>query len=277
MKVKSPLIWFGGKANMADSIISLMPEHKCYVEPFGGAAHVLASKPKSKVEVYNDINGDAVNFLMVLRKDPDKLYDACSTLPYSRYLYELWQDELFDQRRNGGDMCDFDRAVKFFYVNRCAINGGGQNHKSGWKHSAHHNTPGVYQQVCKRIVTFAERLKGVIIDCDDFSKVIQTYDDKDSLFYVDPPYFGNESRYKGGFQEKDHRYLAALLNRINGKAIVSYYDHDLIDKLYPGWNRLEIKTKKTMISTKDGYMRPDATELLLMNFEDSQMNLFEIS
>jgi DNA adenine methylase len=114
MKVKSPLIWFGGKAMIAQRIVDLIPAHNCFVEPFGGAAHVLASKPPSKTEVYNDINGDAVNFLMVLREDPERLQEACASLPYSRSLFEMWQNELFDQRRNGGEMNDFDRAVKFF-------------------------------------------------------------------------------------------------------------------------------------------------------------------
>ncbi|WP_342493621.1 DNA adenine methylase [Bacillus sp. FSL R5-0712] len=43
---RSPLIWFGGKAKYAELIINKMPGHKVYVEPFGGAAHVIAHKPK---------------------------------------------------------------------------------------------------------------------------------------------------------------------------------------------------------------------------------------
>ena len=41
-KIRSPLIWFGGKGKVADEIICRMPLHKVYVEPFGGAAHVMA-------------------------------------------------------------------------------------------------------------------------------------------------------------------------------------------------------------------------------------------
>jgi DNA adenine methylase len=272
---RSPLIWFGGKAMLAGTIIELMPDHDCYVEPFGGAAHVIAQKPPSKVEVYNDINDDVVNFLMVLNEDPERLYEACRTLPYSRSLFEQWQDELFDQRRNGGEMSNFDRAVKFFYVNRLGINGGGLNHKSGWKHSAHHNSPKVYQNVCERINKFANRMREVFIECRDFRYIVETYDGPRTVFYVDPPYVGCERRYTGEFREQDHRDLAEILHRIKGKAIVSYYDCDLVKELYPGWRRVEIKTFKNSVKVEEGYERPEATELLLMNFEDEQMTIFD--
>ncbi|WP_026678200.1 DNA adenine methylase [Fictibacillus gelatini] len=275
--VKSPLIWFGGKAMLAEKIIELMPSHSCYVEPFGGAAHVMAVKTPSKVDVYNDINGDVVNFLMVLRKDPDRLEDACSSLPYSRFLFETWQNELFENRRSEGTMNDFERAVKFFYVNRCGINGGGLNHKSGWKHSVHHNTPAVYQSICKRMKDFGERMRSVFIECRDFRYIIKTYDGPETLFYIDPPYVGCESRYTGKFSEKDHRELAELLCNIKGKAIVSYYADDLVNQLYYGWNRLELPAKKNTVVSGEGYTRPDATELLLTNFENKQMSIFEFA
>src|SRR5690348_4377904 len=105
MKTRSPLIWFGGKSKVAHEIISRMPDHKVYAEPFGGAAHVIAQKPEAKTEVYNDIDGDLVNFLLVVREDPEKFIVAAESLPYSRQLYERWKSEGF----NG--LGDFDRAV----------------------------------------------------------------------------------------------------------------------------------------------------------------------
>jgi DNA adenine methylase len=62
MIARSPLIWFGGKGKVAHEIINRMPEHKVYVEPFGGAAHVLSQKPPASNEVYNDIDGELVKF-----------------------------------------------------------------------------------------------------------------------------------------------------------------------------------------------------------------------
>jgi DNA adenine methylase len=46
----------GGKSFLRKEIISLIPLHKTYIEPFAGAAWVLFAKPNSPVEVLNDIN-----------------------------------------------------------------------------------------------------------------------------------------------------------------------------------------------------------------------------
>ncbi|MGG3927363.1 DNA adenine methylase [Metabacillus fastidiosus] len=66
--VRSPLICFGRKAKYAGYIISKMPSHKVYIEPFGGAAHVIAQKGRIGHEVYNDIDGVVVNFIIKLLK-----------------------------------------------------------------------------------------------------------------------------------------------------------------------------------------------------------------
>jgi site-specific DNA-adenine methylase len=71
--VAGPLKWHGGKHYLAGRIVSLMPRHLHYVEPFaGGLAVLLARDPadpslwlpphKGVSEVANDLDGRLVNF-----------------------------------------------------------------------------------------------------------------------------------------------------------------------------------------------------------------------
>lgn len=49
-----PFHYEGGKYRERAKIVSKMPPHKTYVEPFAGAANVFEAKPPSQKEVLND-------------------------------------------------------------------------------------------------------------------------------------------------------------------------------------------------------------------------------
>lgn len=266
---RSPLIWFGGKGKVAQHIISKMPDHTCYVEPFGGAAHVIAQKPPVYSEVYNDIDGEVVNFLMMAISEPDRLQQACDELPYSRELYEKW-------KRKEPPNDEFTRAVRFFYVNRSGIAKGNSDSAfstdTGWRHSREHNTARTYRSACQVIPEFSKRMSTVMIDNRDFRDIFRVYDGPDTLFYVDPPYIGREKYYAGGFTERDHRDLAEILNSIQGKVLLSYYDDPMLTELYPDgkWWREGFQAARQVVNGSNN----TAQELLLMNYHIGQMQLF---
>ena len=65
-----PLKWFGGKHYLASRIVSLMPKHLHYVEPYFGGGAVLLSKPlEGTSEVVNDKHQELTNFWRVLQHD----------------------------------------------------------------------------------------------------------------------------------------------------------------------------------------------------------------
>lgn len=113
----------------------------------------------------------------------------------------------------------------------------------------------------------AERLKFVQIENLDFRRIFEIYDGPDTLFYVDPPYVGYEREYHGNFSEQDHHDLAIILNSIKGKAMLSYYEHPLINELYKKWNRKEISTLQWCVNRVEGEKRNAVTELILMNYQ----------
>jgi len=87
--VKSPVRWPGGKARLAETILSYMPVHDLYVEGCCGGAAMFWAKPReaSRVEVLNDADGDLVNFYKVLHRAGRRLARQVGGLPYSRALF----------------------------------------------------------------------------------------------------------------------------------------------------------------------------------------------
>ena len=79
--MKPPLAYYGGKTSIAGRIVSLLPEHGHYVEPFAGSPAVLLAKPPSRMETVNDIDRDLMLFWRVLRDRPADLERACLLTP----------------------------------------------------------------------------------------------------------------------------------------------------------------------------------------------------
>ncbi|MBO0784163.1 MAG: DNA adenine methylase, partial [Ktedonobacteraceae bacterium] len=134
-----------GKYYSARRILSAFPAagaYDVYVEPMGGAAHVLMQKsPQHHVEIYNDLNQDVVNCWMWLRDQPQELYERLRSLPYSRALYYRYHASLYD----GSDLDSLERAVRWFYVLRASFSGWLARSPHGWKSSGMKNEALSYQ------------------------------------------------------------------------------------------------------------------------------------
>ncbi len=91
---KPSMRYHGGKFRVADWIMSHFPPHSTYVEPFGGSAGVMLQKSPVYAEIYNDLDGDVVNYFRVVR-DPvlrEELVAACVMTPYARAeFHEAYQ------------------------------------------------------------------------------------------------------------------------------------------------------------------------------------------
>lgn len=111
----------------------------------------------------------------------------------------------------------------------------------------------------------SRRLRQAVIENMDYEKLIKTYDERDTLFYLDPPYVGTKSYYKTprGFNTQDHENLAGILKDISGKFILSYNDCEVIRDLYKGFNIKELNIKYTL---GGNHKSKDGSEILIMNY-----------
>jgi DNA adenine methylase len=221
--------YLGGKQKLASRLISMMPEHMSYVEVFGGGASVLLNKPRSQIEVYNDLDGELVNLFEVIRDDPDVFLEHSKYLLYSRELFEQWQREATGGSPPAQD--PVERAFRFWYVLRCSF--GGQAGK-GWAFSRAEPRSGalVLQNALTEIRTIHERLLRVEIDHLDFRRLIENRDAPSTFMFLDPPYLDTEQYRVGKFTLDDHKALAELLSKAKGKWLMTVGDHPEIRSLY---------------------------------------------
>lgn len=239
--MRSPIPWFGGKGNMLGKLRPLIPRHKIYVEPFGGAASLLFSKEPKGIEVYNDIDSGLVGFFRVLR-DKNKFEEFCrlvSLTPYSRqewrYCKENWEQ----------CKCEVESAYMWFIVARMSFSG---EFGGSWSNSVSYEGRGMVSTCSKYLSTIemlpeiSQRLMRVQIENADWKNILERYDRKNTFFYLDPPYLHETRRggkYKYEMSKRDHKELILwLLNNLKGKVMLSGYLNSLYEILRKkGWKR----------------------------------------
>ncbi len=257
--MKSFIGWIGGKSKLAGDIVGLFPKHKTYVEVFGGAGWVLFRKDPahSIVEVYNDINGDLVNLFRVVKHRPSALVEQLNLVLYSRATYTRFVKE-FDQPVED----EVRRAARFIYILKSSF---GSKVGASWGYGRTQKAKTIID--LKFIETVRERLQSVYIENNPFEKVIATFDTKDTLFYLDPPYWiEGEKFYQHELTQDDHGRLNEVLRGIKGRFVLSYNDCDAVRDLYHGFNVQTTKDVHYCLNNKRDEARKKS-ELIITNYE----------
>ena len=109
-----------------------------------------------------------------------------------------------------------------------------------------------------------KRLSSVVIENKSYEGILDKYDSKDTLFYLDPPYYGAEKYYSSDFDIKHHQHLNKLLCNIGGKFILSYNDDSYIRELYKDFSILEIERNNNLTSRYDENRR--YKEIIIKNY-----------
>lgn len=238
MKPTRPALrYFGGKWRLADWIVSKLPEHRVYVEPFCGAASVLFKKDRSYAEVINDIDDSIWNFFRVLQdpKNSWRLHMALLGTPYARREFELAHVYCPEPVENAR------RLVIRSFMGFGADSVTNIESKTGFRSNSNRlgTTPAHdWLNYPSQITHMHERLKGVVIENQDAFKLMKTHDGPETVFYIDPPYHTDtrrSGRYNFEFSDEQHRELIALMKTLTGTCVVSGYDHPLYDSL--GWTK----------------------------------------
>lgn len=199
-------------------------------------------KTRSYAEVYNDVDGEIVNLFRMLRDNGPELSEKIRLTPYSRDEYVLSyqkSDDPIEQARR-----TLTRSLMGFGSNS-------HSKRTGFRGNAFRNgTPPSkdWTTYPASMVEFIERLRGVIIENREASRVLDSYDSKETLVYADPPYVHNsrsnpeKTQYRFEMTDDGHVELSEHLHRIQSAMVISGYSCELYNDLYSDWERVEKST-----------------------------------
>lgn len=252
--MNSPIKWQGGKRNLRNKIIEMIPEHNTYIEPFAGGLWVLFGKDKSKVEVINDVDRNLITFYNVLKNNINGFIESFDT-------YLISRDEFnYLKKLDTSNLDDVMIAYRFFYLNKNSFGG-----KMESFNSYHRDKPYLNDNALNLLQKSHQRLKNVWIENMDYKAVIEKFDTKDSFFYLDPPYYGtNNGGYKFG-NNIDFNELQKILSNIKGKFLFSVNNDEYIKRLFGEFYIEETKVNYSI--SKDTNSRGDYGELLISNYD----------
>lgn len=237
---KPVLKYPGSKWNIAQWIVSHMPRHHSYLEPFFGSGAVFFSKPPSRIETINDLDGNVINLFKVIRDKPKELARLIAATPYSRYEY----DQTFVAQPDN----ELEKARQFLV--QCWQGHGFRTngYKVGWKNDVQGRERAYalwnWNRLPDWILAATQRLKQAQIENMPAIELIQRFRFSEVLIYADPPYVlstKSGKAYKHEMTDEEHVELLDVLDKHPGPVLLSGYSCELYDTRLKHWEKKTIK------------------------------------
>ena len=265
------LSYYGGQKNIVSRLLQLMPEHRVYVEVFGGSATMLFTKPLAHVNVYNDLDGELVNLFRQIRDKPLELIRKMPAYSRKEWINTRIHFAWVNHAREGKQYKDpVERAARFFFLLSSSFNRIPRAFNTG----AYGNLASSYYNKVKAMFFCCSVLQKVTLENRDFRKLIPKHDSEQTLFFLDPPYY-DVHYYTYSFKEQDHIDLRYVLHNIKGKFMLTYNKHARIEELYKGC-RITIISSRTLVPNKDKtkYFHKQIDHFVIMNY-DTRGNIIQ--
>ncbi|MGB0870940.1 MAG: DNA adenine methylase [Flavobacteriales bacterium] len=259
--MKTPISYYGGKQNMLQHILPLIPKHKTYIEPYFGGGAVFWAKAPSENEVINDYNFQVVNFYRTLQTDFDALKQKVDATLHSRDLYKqakvmYYNPFLFD-------------PVNLAWAFWILTSQGFANIIQTWGYTKSNQRPkSIFNKKEQFTKEISNRLLHVQIENNEAYKVMESRWSEDSFIYADPPYVGTLLGHYGGYEEIHFRRDLDVLAKTPGKFLLSSYPSEILNEYIQkhGWYS---KTYSKSLSASNGAklnQRSTKTEVLTANY-----------
>lgn len=252
--MRAPISYIGGKFKLADTIISLIPEHTTYCEVFTGAAWVFFKKDPSKNEVINDRDSDLISFYRVVQAHPEEFMKQFKYCLSSREVFEDWQNQL-----ESGGLTDIQRAARYYYIQRLCFGGRVRGRTFG---VAMDRTPRInLARFEEQISDVHFRLSRVVIENLDWREFLKRYDRQETFFYLDPPYY-KKPFYKHNLEHSDYESMAEILGSLKGKWVLSIDNSEAIRTIFKPFHQRQVVVKYSTSIVSTGKAM-DGQELII--------------
>ena len=250
--------YYGGKSSKnwgsGRWVKSMLPWdwNSLYVETHGGMLGVMLSRPPTKREIANDLNGRVVNWWRVVRTRLDEFKHMLEFTPCAQEEFDL-------ARATIDEGSDIERAWKFMIAVTQSLKATDNDASWAWTlHSASHRT----FRYEDRLDAIGRRVESVQLDNRPAVEVIERMADAPRVvMYCDPPYANTHNKSYSVVRFDRERMLDALRQQ-RGRVAISGYGSEW-DEL--GWDRHE--RVKPVGSFTSGNVGSEATEVLWTNYE----------
>lgn len=266
MKSHSPIRWPGGKSLAAKTIVERFPSGiKHFIDSMVGGGsisfYLLENNLIDGMYYLADKNEELMNFYRVLRDTPQALINVLRVFHDFVQRHENPKQAVKDLRDLGAEDLVEASAI-FFMLNRLSYSGSTRSGGITDYAVKHRFTESSINKLkhCSDLLNRKEVFIGYKDVLDPFSYESQ----KDSFYYLDPPYYGVDGLYgnKGDLSKFDHVKLAEKLKSLDSRFLLSYNDCDKIRDLY-GWAEIEPLTLPYSMGKKK-----KGAEVLIKNYAD---------
>ncbi|MGO7686629.1 DNA adenine methylase [Rhizobium ruizarguesonis] len=247
--------YIGGKRILSKKVIQRInaTPHEVYAEPFVGMGGVFLRRNLApKMEVINDISGDVANLFRILQRHYPQFMETLR--------FQITSRREFDRlsRTDPSTLTDLERAARFLYLQRLAFGGKvrGQNFGISMQGGRFN-----LMKLAPQLEEIHERMAGVVIENLPWRRFIERYDRPGTLFYLDPPYWGNEDDYgRAVFSRDDFAELADVLSRIRGRFILSL---NAVQGVFETFSKFHIEEVDCTYSIAGGGSSKEVKEVII--------------
>jgi DNA adenine methylase len=230
--LKSVLRYPGGKSKSAQKLVSLIPPTiKEFREPMmgGGSVSLVLKQTLPHVKVWiNDLDYDLVCFWKTLRDNPEELIKELKRI---KALYKDGR-RLFEEFSSKEDGDEFERAVRFFVLNRISFSG--TTYSGGYSQQAFERR--FTDSSIERLRKASEIIKDFRITHGDYERLLFE-EGEDVFIFLDPPYYSTTSSKLYGKRGHlhtsfDHKRFTENMQKYPHLWLITYDDCEEVRNLF---------------------------------------------